>query len=95
MVGGMALTVYKYPVPLEDEFTLDLPMAAKILTFQTQSNVPCVWALVDPDARPAERQFRLAGTGHPINEAERDLVYVGTVQLHGGALVFHLFEVLS
>jgi hypothetical protein len=89
------LTVYKYEVPFDDEFTLELPTAARLLTFQAQHEKPCLWALVDSEARLTKRRFRLAGTGHDINEAERDLIYIGTAQFRGGSLVFHLFEVLG
>lgn len=44
---------------------------------------------MDPQARARPVRFRLAGTGHPI--AEADLRYVGTFQLADGALVFHVF----
>lgn len=90
----MSLTVYKYEVPLTDEFALDLPMAAQVLSFQSQHEKPCLWALVDPERIPLKRHFRLAGTGHPLKHDERSLRFVGTAQFHGGALVFHLFEVL-
>ena len=89
------LTVYKYDVPTEDEFTIAMPAGARVLTFQVQHDALMLWALVDPDARETNRRFRLAGTGHPIWHDDAALRFVGTVQLHGGALVFHLFEVLS
>ena len=101
------LTVYKYEIPAEDEFTIDLPAGAQPLSFQEQHGAGCMWALVDPEARTTKRRFRLAGTGHPIEYAEPAgvpyrsppnigaLRFVGTAQFRGGALVFHLFEVLA
>jgi hypothetical protein len=89
------LTVYKYEIPLEDDFAIELPMGAKILTFQSQRDVPYVCALVDPAAPLFKRQFRLAGTGHPIEHDEKNLRHVGTAQFRGDTLVFHLFEVLA
>ncbi len=91
----MALTVYKYEVPLEDDFVLWLPTGAQLLSFQAQYDNPCLWALVDPDARTEKRGFRLAGTGHKIDLDPAALRFVGSAQFQGGALVFHLFEVLS
>lgn len=32
---------------------------------------PRLWALVDPDATPEIRRFRVIGTGHEIQEPER------------------------
>lgn len=83
-------TVYKYPVTLDDAFALQLPRGAQLLTVQVQRGEPVLWALVDPGAPDETRTFRLAGTGHRIDDADL-LTYVGTFQLHGGALVFHLF----
>jgi len=85
------MTVYKYDVPIDDTFALALPEFARVLTVQVQDGQPRLWALVDPAAPPRDRRFRLAGTGHPIQEAD-DWRYIGTFQLNGGALVLHLFE---
>jgi hypothetical protein len=89
------LTVYKYPIAGADEFTLSLPVGAQLLSVQMQNGQPCLWALVDPDTRPVNRKFRLAGTGHPIEQSNVELKYVSTFQANGGALVFHVFEILD
>ena len=93
----MTRTVFKYPIPIpiEDTFTLDLPVGAEVLTCADQvrhaTNVNLMlWALVDPDAPTEPRTFRLAGTGHRIDGEAR---YIATALLMGGALVLHLFEV--
>lgn len=85
-------TIWKYQVPLKDNFVLELPMNAKILSFQTQDDVPYIWVLLDPDNDPEKRVFRLAGTGHLINHMP--MMFIGTVQMRSGSLVYHLFEVL-
>lgn len=86
---------YKYVVPLTADFSLELPMGAQILTFQAQRETPCIWALVDPDARDSKRRFLLVETAYPIEQNAGALRYVGSAQFRGGSLVFHLFEVLS
>ena len=88
----MIKRIYKYKIPVQDEFTMELPQGAYILTVQSQREVPCIWAVVDPDAPLEPICFRVAGTGHDI---EWDTVkrYIGTFQLCGGDLVFHLFEI--
>ena len=83
-------TIYKYPVPL-DEFELELPRGAKILTFQSQNNNPTIWALVDPLNKLEKRKFVIRGTGHPIMSNTNNDVYIGTIQTEMG-LVWHLFE---
>jgi hypothetical protein len=93
-------SVYKYPIPVEDEFTISMPTGAVVLTVQTQRRgqgglareEPNIWALVDPTAPHEPRHFRLAGTGHPIEEEELGR-YVGTFLVRDGQLVFHVWEV--
>jgi hypothetical protein len=86
-------TIYKYPVPVEDAPVIRMPRDARILTLQVQHGIPCLWALIpNLDAPTVERRFRLFGTGHEWRGDGSGLVYVGTYQMHGGALVFHLFE---
>lgn len=87
----MKKVVYKYGVETTGEFTVNLPLGAEILTVQIQSEIPFMWALVDPDAKQEPRRFRLVGTGHPINNGA--LTYIDTFQLQGGRLIFHLFEI--
>ena len=86
-------TIYKYSIPINDFFNIELPASAKILTVQIQNNTPCIWALTSTDESTVNRQFMLRGTGHPIadDDVER-FKYVGTFQLHDGQIVFHLFE---
>jgi hypothetical protein len=86
-------TVYKFACPMADQFQLLLPSGAELLHFDNQHNEPVLWALVDPEAPPAPRSFRLAGTGHLIEEPH--VKFVGTAQFRGGSLVFHLFEIIE
>ena len=86
-------TVHKYLVPVRDGFGLDLPLGATILDVQAQGELVCLWALVETDNDMERRSFILRGTGHPIQDG-MELVHAGTFQIGGGALVFHLFEVM-
>ena len=86
------LTVWKYPIPIQDDIRIEMPRGAQMLTVQVQHGDPCVWALVDPSLDPEPRRFRLAGTGHPITEAVR---HVGSFQLMRWGIGFHLFEVMA
>lgn len=89
-------TIYKYEVPIEDEFVVELPESAKILCVQVQHGEPFFWALVDTANQPERRRFSLRGTGHVLDEyLVESANYVGSFQLRGGALVFHLFDRLE
>ena len=90
------LKVYKYTIPVEDYFSLDLPAGAKILTVQAQRDEPQIWALVDPEERTmVPHNFRVAGTGHDIKEYKDSLIYIGTFQLIEGNFIGHLFEIIG
>ena len=90
----MLQSVFKYAFEVEDHFDLSMPKDADILSVQVQGEQPCIWALVEPGAAIEHRHFRLVGTGHPISENIDTLEFIGTFQLRGGILVFHLFEVV-
>ncbi len=87
--------IWKYPVPVQDEFTVEMPSGAEVLSVQVQETQVCMWVLVDPndvDDAKVKRIFRIYGTGHPIPENISREQFIGTWQ-HPG-LVFHLFEEL-
>jgi len=83
-------TIWKFPFKVQGHFELDMPGGAQILDVQVQRDQPCMWAMVDPAARPVKRRFVIVGTGHPIHQME-GWPHVGTFQEAGGALVWHLF----
>ena len=90
------LRIYKYTIPVEDYFSLNLPAGAKILTVQAQRDEPQIWALVDPKQQSmVSLNFRIAGTGHDIVETKDDLEYIGTFQLAGGSFIGHLFRIIG
>lgn len=85
-------TIWKYQLDVTTEQVVMMPKQAQILTVQIQDGTPCMWAVVSPGSPSEKRTFRIYGTGHPIAD---DLGrYIGTFQLRGGLLVFHLFEAM-
>jgi hypothetical protein len=84
-------TIWKFPLVVTNEFSLPLPRGAQFLSVQAQHGDPQTWWLVDPNAPRRARKFRIHGTGHEVYQPGR-LTFLGTFQLEGGALVFHLFE---
>ena len=91
-------TIHKYHIPVEDTVDIWMPVGAKVLTVQSQNDRGFIWALVDvikPEAVQGDtnlRRFHTLGTGHPVGDRKLG-EYIGTYQLHGGSLVFHVFEV--
>lgn len=89
----MKRTIWKYELTVAEYQTVEMPVDAEILTVQMQGDVLCLWALVSPDAELAPRSIEVFGTGHPIEySAGNYRRYIGTVQMHGGSLVWHVFE---
>jgi len=89
--------VWKYPLGNWETgmFSAEMPKFAEVLSLQVQKNDLCMWVLVDPDMPKEQRHFLIVGTGHEYDSA-RGLVsdnFVGTFQMYGGDLVFHVFEV--
>lgn len=86
------MKIFKYSIPLKDEFTLMLPKDAEILSFQSQLNDLFIWVCVNENAELVKRWFILRGTGHELDIPRIQLNYIDTAQMNGGNLVWHLFE---
>jgi hypothetical protein len=88
------MIIWKYQLPIEDEFELNMPEGATPLAIQTQlhTDCPCLWALVDPNLPKVKREFRTFGTGYPLPDSVYIKKYIGTYQVNNGHLVFHVFE---
>ncbi len=86
--------IYKYPLEVTDVQNISLPVGAEILTIQTQNEIPCLWALVDPNGIEKEsKTIEIFGTGHPVGyDMGVSRKYISTFQLRDGQLIFHAFE---
>ena len=82
--------IWKYTLPVNDHPVLPMQKGAKVLSVDVQHGDIQVWALVDPEAPKELRGFRVAGTGHPLEEEITSMRFIGTVQM--GDLVWHIFE---
>jgi len=84
-------TIWKFPLQIQDRTLIRIPEGAKILCVQIQNEAPCLWALVrQTDGPKQSRVFRIYAKGHQHEKISG--TYIGTFQLDGGALVFHVFE---
>ena len=84
-------TIYKYPIEIADSQIVSMPRGAKILTVQVQREQAYLWAMVDLGEHVVNRTILIYGTGHAIHITEY-LAYVGTIQMAGGNLVWHVFD---
>lgn len=86
------MTIWKFSLDIQDVQSFEMPNGAKILSVQVQDGTPCLWAFVNSSAQKEERRFHIFGTGHRIPPHFSEEHYIGTVQTHEGALVWHVFE---
>lgn len=81
-------SIWKFPLDVTDEQQVEMPVGSQALSVQMQGEQACLWALVDTEAEKEERTVQIFETGHSVT-GEGD--FVGTFQVHGGALIFHAF----
>lgn len=90
-------TIWKFPLDLTDKQTIRMPREAQPLAVQVQFDTICLWAKVDTEKPMEDREIRIEGTGHELDDmgdfAERE--YIGTVQTSQGAFVWHVFRLLT
>lgn len=82
-------TVWKAVLKPIEVQGIEVPKGAKMLSAHSQQEQICVWFLCDSEAPRETRTIAIVGTGH---EAPTDGVFLGTAQLQGGVLQFHVFE---
>lgn len=85
--------IYKYPLMVIDDQFIDLPVCAQLLSVMNQNDTIVLYAMVEDTEMNIEQiKIRIFGTGNLIIEhSEHRLRFVGTVPLHDGKLVFHVF----
>lgn len=90
--------IFKYElVPTQDlfgvhpEIHVQMPRGAEILHVDAQGDRMFVWANVDPNEQEARYSFVVLPTGGEVTWPIGYLRHVGTVLMHGGSLVLHVF----
>jgi hypothetical protein len=81
--------IWKYNLPIEYEFEIEMPDPIFPLTIQRQGMGFFLWAIVNPDAPKLKKKFFCVGMGHPFEIKNK--TYIGTVQ--GNSFVWHYFMV--
>jgi hypothetical protein len=86
-------TIYKYPLIHSKVNLVKMHKGAQVLTAQVQNGKACIWVLADTSKPLEDKEVEVVATGETLdNENGYTRIYRGTVQLHDGALVFHIFE---
>lgn len=93
------MKIFKYPIEITGTQEILLPDGAQILTIQIQNDIPCIWALVNPNLVNTSRIIHIFGTGHDISDTKPDTYrkYIATFQTcrFTTPLVFHVFEFIN
>ena len=83
--------IFKYHMPVLEQFTMDLPAGAEIIRMQDQGGMFWLWAVVNTDAPMEKRHFRAFKTGASM-PTDVELKYVGFcavfVQMELGLYIF-------
>jgi len=72
--------------------TAHLPVDAGLLCVRMQGDTPTLWLLGTTSGPTQQVTFVLLGTGDAVRDGERGDRYLGTVQEHPGAPVWHVFR---
>lgn len=95
MSNAKGLVIYKYQMPVLEQFSMQLPQGAKIIRMKDEGGLFWLWAIVDTEAPTEQRNFMAFKTGAEIPR-NVDLEYVGFcavfVQMELG---LYIFEVMT
>lgn len=94
-------TIIKVSLDSHGTLRYSLPKGAKFLSCHLQRDTPCLWFMVDyagprDCAFPVEyelRAFSTYMTGHRFSDRKRE--FLGTILMHNGTFVIHVFEELE
>lgn len=70
--------------------TVDMPSGSIILSAAGQGDNICIWAEVNPEAEAKTERFEVVAPGGQVAPSNRR--FIGTVLLHGGLLVLHVYH---
>lgn len=84
-------TVHKFWLAVTDDQIVMMPRGSAVLTVQEQGGRLAMWAIVNTEAPHAAHRIAVVGTGNPMPVDLHRGNYIGSVQQHGGALVWHIF----
>lgn len=86
-------TIWKFKLELGNRTKVTMPLGSRVISVSNQQNDLVIWALVTPNKLLTTKTFRIAGTGHDLEEDE-EMVFIGTVQMPVG-FVWHIFELID
>lgn len=90
----MSKTIFKFPLVIQDNQTIEMPAGSKALCIDLQDGDPKLWVLCDDEMPKIKYSILCVGTGHEITKPVGQ--YLGTIQIFRAVpLVFHFFSSLA
>lgn len=94
MSNATGRVIFKYQMPVLEQFSMDLPEGAEIIRMEDQGGMFWLWAVVNTDAPMKKRNLRAFKTGAKIPDG-LNLRYLGFcavfVQMELGLYIFEEF----
>jgi len=91
LIEAPSKTIWKYQIPVKENFTIDLPIGAEIIRFENENGLLWLWAVVEPQASTEERRLLAFKTGAEIPAVP--LKYLGCAAIFIQAeLMLYYFE---
>lgn len=86
------MTIWKFPIEIEDVQVIKTPIHSAIIAAQFQRGELCLWVEVQEGAvETEEHTIEIHGTGNPMPTGVKRR-YIATVQMLGVGLVWHIYE---
>ncbi len=86
------MKIFKYTFRPTEKMTFAIPQNSEFICVQEQHGLVALWFKFFQEGILQQRKFEVVCTGQ---EFEANRVYLGTVQMHDGAFVCHVFEDVS
>ncbi len=91
LVERPGMTIWKYQIPVLEDFTIDLPEGAQIIRFDNEVGKLWLWAIVRPDAPIVPRRLLAFKTGAEMPDIP--MSYLGCAAIYIQAeLMLYYFE---
>ena len=100
----MKLVVHKVEIPEFGVNEIELPFDARVLSVHAQNNKCMMWYVFTPNYKspfsgaimpPEKRFFVKEPTGDEFEDSIGCLKFIGTILLHDGVYIHHVFERVS
>jgi len=75
--------IFKYPLPVQEKYSIELPIGAQIIRVDDVDGLFFLWAIVNTDEEVEKelRHLEFYKTGQPILTPLKDLKHIGTCKL--------------